>query len=69
MKGDGDESNGNPKQLLRMKDEEHSNLAEWLKRKKNVYTSPNVQNEIHVLKVMDLQVKRGIPTELQRSPF
>ena len=51
---DGDESNGNLKQLLCMKAEEDPNLAEWLKRKENVYTSPDVQNEL--LKVMGLQV-------------
>ena len=67
LRGDGDESNGNLKQLLRMKAEEDPNLAEWLKRKENVYTSPDVQNEL--LKVMGLQVLRGIATELQRSPF
>ena len=67
MRGDGDESNGILKQLLRMKAEEDPNLAEWLKRKENVYTSPDVQNEL--LKVMGLQVLRGIATVVQHSPF
>ena len=52
MRGDGDESDSNLKQLLRMKAEEDANLAEWLKRKETVYTSPDIQNEI--LKVMGL---------------
>ncbi len=67
MRGDGDESDGNLQQLLRMKAEEDPNLAEWLKRKENVYTSPDIQNEI--LKTMGLRVLREIARELQSSPF
>ncbi len=63
MRGDGNESDGNLQQLLRMKSEEDSNL----KRKENVYTSPDIQNEL--LKVMSLQVLRKVATDLQDSPF
>ena len=67
VRGDGDESDGNLQQLLRMKAEEDPNLAEWMKRKENVYTSPDIQNEI--IKTMGLQILREIATELQNSPF
>ena len=49
MRGDGDESDGNLNQLLRMKAEGDPNLAEWLKSKENVYTSPDIQNEILIV--------------------
>ena len=54
MRGDGDESDSNLHQLLKMKSEDDTNLNNWLKRKENVYTSPDIQNEI--IKVMALQV-------------
>ena len=67
MRGDGNESDGNFQQLLCMKAADNHNLAEWLKRKENVYTSPDIQNEI--IKIMGIQVLREIAAELQRSPF
>ena len=68
VRGDGDESDGNFQQLLRMKAaEDDPNLAEWLQRKENVYTSPAIQNEI--IKIMGLQVLRDISADLQSSPF
>lgn len=41
----GDEADGNLKQLLQMKAEGYPSLAEWLKRKENVYTSPDNYTE------------------------
>ena len=67
IRGDGKEVDGNFQQLLRMKAEEDPKLARWLKRKEDVYTSPDVQNE--VIKVMGLQVLRDIVSDLQDSPF
>jgi hypothetical protein len=67
VRGDGNESDGNFQQLLRMKAEDDPNLAEWLQRKENVYTSPAIQNEI--IKVMCLQVLRDVCADLQSSPF
>ena len=67
LRGDKDETNGKLRQLLSMKAEEDSNLKEWLQRKQNVYTSPNIQNEI--VKLMGLQILRNISSELQCSPF
>ena len=67
MRGGGDEADSNLKQLFRMKAEEDPNLAEWLKQKENVYTSPDIQNEI--LKLMGLHILRNISTEIPNSPF
>ena len=50
-----------------MKAKEDPNLARWLKRKEDVYTSPDIQNE--VIKAMGLQVLRDIVSDLQDSPF
>ncbi len=52
----GDGFDGNFQQLLLMKAEEDSNLAEWLKRKENVYTSPEIQNEM--IKTLGIKVLR-----------
>ena len=49
------------------KAEGDTNLAEWLKRKENVYTSPDIQNE--VIKLMGLQILLDIASNLQCSPF
>ena len=57
--------NDNFQQLLQMKAEDDPNLAEWLRRKENVYTSPAIQNEI--IKVMGLQVLKR--SDLQSSSF
>ena len=44
-----------------------TNLAHWLKRKENIYTSPQVQNEI--IKIVGLQVIRNIAIDIHNSPF
>ena len=67
IRGDGNESDGNFQQLLQMKAMDDPNLAEWLRRKENVYTSPEIQNEI--IKVMGLQILRDVSADLQASPF
>ena len=65
MTGDGNECDGNVQQLLCMKAADNPNLAEWLKRKENVYISPDIQNEI--IKIIRIQVAlREIAAELQR---
>ena len=50
--------NDNFQQLLQMKAKDDPNIAEWLRRKENVYTSPAIQNEI--IKVMGLQVLQDL---------
>ena len=67
LRGDGCEKDGNFQQLLLMKSELDANLKQWLKRKENVYTSPEIQNEI--LKVMGVKILRDISLDLQSSPF
>ena len=42
-------------------------VKNWLVKKDNVYTSPEIQNEI--IQTMSLQVLREIMAELQSSPF
>ena len=67
IRGDETEADSNLHQLHKMKAEEDSNLAKWLKRQKNVYTSPDIQNEI--IKLMGHQVLRDIAGDLQKSSF
>ena len=45
-RGDGDEAHGNLQQLLCLQSKKDPNLAHWLKRKENVYASPQIQNEM-----------------------
>ena len=65
LRGDGDESDGNFQQLLRMKAEEDPDLAQWMTRKENVYTSPDIQNE--VIKVMGLYYEKS-PQNVRTLP-
>ena len=67
LRGDGTECDSNFQQLLCLKARDDSNLADWLKRKENVYTSPDIQNEI--IKILGKHVLQGITKELQSSPF
>ena len=46
LRGDGTECDSNFQQLIRLKARDDTNLADWLKRKENVYSSPDIQNEI-----------------------
>ncbi|XP_062517927.1 zinc finger MYM-type protein 1-like [Corticium candelabrum] len=66
FRGDEDKSDGNLQQLLFLQSEKDPNLAHWLKRKKNVYTSPQIQNEI--IKTLGLQVLRNIARDIHNSP-
>ena len=64
LRGDGDESNGNFIQLLKLQDK---SCVDWIQRKCNKYTSHTIQNEI--LKIMAVHVLRTIATSLQSSLF
>ncbi len=46
LRGDSTKIDGNLQQLLKMKAAEDPVLSDWLKRKENVYTSPEIQNEM-----------------------
>jgi len=50
-----------------MKAKEDPNLSEWLKRKKNVYISPGIQNEI--IKLMGIKLLQNMASEFCTSPF
>ena len=67
MRGDGSDEDSNFKQLLYLRAEDDPNLAQWLKRKGDRYTSPPIQNE--VLKIMALKVLRDIRDNIQGSTF
>ena len=60
------ECDNNFKELLRLK-ARGDNLAVWLKRKQNVYTSPDAQN--NVIRNLGHHVLQSITEELQSSPF
>ena len=66
LRGDKDECDSNMAQLLKIKAEQDQGLAEWLKRKDNVYTSP-IQNEM--IKIMGISILRTIASTLQSTPF
>ena len=47
LHGDGDEKDSNFNQLLRLRTEDDSRMLEWVERKTDKYTSPEIQNENH----------------------
>lgn len=65
--GDGDESDGNFLQLLKLQGQDDDMMLDWLQRKCSKYTSHEIQNEL--LKLMALRVLRSIADHLQNSPF
>ena len=54
-------------QLLEMWNERDPHIPEWLKRKSNRYTSPDIQNEI--LMLMSHQVPREVIMEVHLAKF
>ena len=67
FRGDGDESDSNFMQLIRLRSEDNSKLVEWIQQKTDKYTSGEMQNEM--IKVMALCVLRKIAENLQKSLF
>ena len=67
LRGSGDGLDGNLHWLLVMKAEQDPNLEEWLQRKENVYTSPDIQNEL--IKTLGITILRDLASDLQSSPF
>ena len=67
LRGDGSGLESNFQQLLCLCALENPHITEWLKRKTDTYTSPEIQNEL--LKIMSLQVLREIAKEMQASSF
>ena len=67
LRGDKDEIDSNFKQLLLLKAESDPILAQWLKRKENLYTSATIQNEI--IKIMGITILREIASTIRKAPF
>ena len=67
LRGDGDDSDSNFIQLLKMQADDNQKLASWLSQKTNKYTSHESQNEI--LKVMALNVLRKVASSIFDASF
>jgi len=67
LRGDGNEAESNFLQLFRLRGEDDPKVLDWLKKKTNKYTSPEIQNEI--LKLMALQVLREVAANLHSTPL
>ena len=67
FRGHHSDYDGNLIQLLKLQGEENSEMCEWLEKKSNKYTSPEVQNIL--IKLMAGQVLRNISDKLQSSPY
>ena len=66
LRGHYDDSDGNLYQLLKLQGEDRE-LVEWLQRRVNKYTSPEIQDDL--IKVMATHVLRSISEKLHKSPF
>jgi hypothetical protein len=67
LRGHGDESDSNFMQLLRLRAEDDSRITDWIEKKTDKYTSPEMQNEL--IKTMALQVLRKIVVSISATPF
>ena len=61
------EVNSNFYQLLKLRASEDPRIDEWLTRKQQKYTSPEIQNEM--LGIMALEIQRMIVKDIQSSEF
>ena len=72
LRGNWDESskaeeNFNFHQLIKLRSQQDPAILEWLQRKSNKYTSPEIQNE--VLEAMALGLLREISANIQSATF
>jgi len=67
LRGDGDESDSNFMQLINLRSEDDERILDWVKKKTDKYTSPEMQNEM--IKVMGLSILRKIASNIRNSPF
>ena len=67
LRGDGDESDSNYIQLLKLRGEDDPRIFQWLKKKTDKYTSADMQNEM--IRVMAFQVLREIAERLHSTKF
>ena len=56
LRGHGDDTESNFQQLLKLRVEDVTTLADWSERKTNKYTSPEIQNEM--IQIMALSILR-----------
>ena len=67
LRGKKDDKESNFQQLLKLRAENDTVFTEWLKRKNNKYTSPEIQNEI--LKELALTILRGVVESIKAVDF
>ena len=53
--------------MLRLLGEDDGEVSEWLQKKSNKYTSPDIQNDL--IAILTIRVLRSITALLQESPF
>lgn len=67
LRGRADDSDSNFNQLNVLRCEDNQNFREWLLRKSEKYTSPEIQNEL--LKIMSQILVRGISEDIRNSLY
>ncbi|XP_056003508.1 zinc finger MYM-type protein 1-like [Ostrea edulis] len=67
LRGDGDDSESNYIQLLKLRGEDDSKILDWIKRKNDKYTCAESQNEM--LKIMALSILRDVAQNIKNSVF
>ena len=67
LRGDGNESNSNFVQMMKLHGEDDSKLVKWMKKKTNKTTSAEMQNKM--LQVMALKILREIAENIRNSTF
>ncbi|CAG2203108.1 unnamed protein product [Mytilus edulis] len=67
FRGSSDDSDSNFVQLNLLRCEDNPNFREWLTRKSDKYTSPDIQNEI--LKIMAQMIVREVSDNIRKSLY
>ncbi len=67
LRGDGNEDDGNFNQLLLLRAIDDPSMLDWLQKKRNKYTSPEIQNEL--MMVMSHEILRMLANDIQQSLF
>lgn len=67
LRGHGDDKESNFTQLLKFRAEDDAAFKEWLEKKNQSFTSPEIQNEI--LKEMSLFILRDIVESIKEADF
>ena len=67
LRGDGDESDSNFTQLLKLRGEDDPRVFDWIKKKTDKCTSGEMQNDI--IQVMALEILRKVAASIRDAPF